>query len=90
MKYTKSFHKSGERIKESFFRHAPVKIEYILIVSDSENVSCDAYQNEILLGVPVHAYMATLRRLNLECEDSGQIDVSSTTDSGNRNQEDAF
>jgi hypothetical protein len=49
------------------------------------------YRNEKLLGMPVHAFMATLRRVNQkECEDSGQIDVSSTTDSGNRNQEDAF
>ncbi len=42
-----------------------------MIISDIAQISCDMYQNEKYLGVPVHGYVATSRRFTRkEWEDS--------------------
>jgi hypothetical protein len=65
------FPEVGEELKASFSKNAPAEIEYIVIVSDIEKVSCEVHQNEKMLGVPVRGYVATSRRLNrTEWEDS--------------------
>jgi len=67
----KRFPAVGEELKASFSENAPAEIEYIVIVSDIEKVSCEMYQNEKMLGVPVRGYVATSRRVNRkEWEDS--------------------
>jgi hypothetical protein len=67
----KGFPEVGEELKASFSINAPAEIEYIVIVSDIEKVSCEMYQNEKMLGVPVRGYVATSRRVNRkEWEDS--------------------
>jgi hypothetical protein len=67
----KGFPAVGEELKASFSKNAPAEIEYIVIVSDIEKVSCEVYQNEKMLGVPVRGYVATSRRVNRkEWEDS--------------------
>jgi hypothetical protein len=65
------FPEVGEELKASFSINAPAEIEYIVIVSDIEKVSCEVYQNEKMLGVPVRGYVATSRRVyRKEWEDS--------------------
>jgi hypothetical protein len=67
----KGFPEVGEELKASFSKNAPAEIEYIVIVSDIEKVSCEVHQNEKMLGVPVRGYVATSRRVNRkEWEDS--------------------
>ena len=67
----KGFPEVGEELKASFSKNAPAEIEYIVIVSDIEKVSCEVHQNEKMLGVPVRGYVATSRRVNrTEWEDS--------------------
>jgi hypothetical protein len=67
----KGFPEVGEELKASFSKNAPGEIEYIVIVSDIEKVSCEVHQNEKMLGVPVRGYVATSRRVNrTEWEDS--------------------
>jgi hypothetical protein len=67
----KSFPEVGEELKASLSENAPAEIEYIVVVSDIEKVSCEVYQNEKMLGVPVRGYVATSRRVNQkEWEDS--------------------
>ena len=58
----KRFPAVGEELKASFSENAPAEIEYIVIVSDIEKVSCEMYQNEKMLGVPVRGYVATSPR----------------------------
>jgi hypothetical protein len=58
------FPEVGEELKASFSINAPAEIEYIVTVSDIEKVSCEVYQNEKMLGVPVRGYVATSRRVH--------------------------
>jgi hypothetical protein len=53
------FSEVGEELKVSFSINAPAKIECIVIVSYIEKVSCEVYQNEKMLGVPVRSYEFT-------------------------------
>jgi hypothetical protein len=70
-KVRKGFPEVGEELKASFSKNAPAEIEYIVIVSDIEKISCEVHQNEKMLGVPVRGYVATMRRVNrTEWEDS--------------------
>ena len=55
----KGFPEVGEELKASFSKNAPAEIEYIVIVSNIEKVSCEVHQNEKVLGVPVRRYVAT-------------------------------
>ena len=55
----KGFPEVGEELKASFSINAPAEIEYNVIVSDIEKVSCEVYQNEKMLGVPVRGYEFT-------------------------------
>jgi hypothetical protein len=55
----KGFPEVREELKASFSKNAPAEIVYIVIVSDIEKVSCEVYQNEKMLGVPVRGYVAT-------------------------------
>jgi hypothetical protein len=67
----KGFPEVGEELNSSFSKNAPAKIEYIVIVSYIEKVSCEVHQTEKMLGVPVRGYVATSRRVNrTEWEDS--------------------
>jgi hypothetical protein len=70
----KGFPEVGEELKASFSKNAPAEIEYNVIVSDIEKVSCEVHQNQKMLGVPVRGYVtyvATWRRVNrTEWEDS--------------------
>jgi hypothetical protein len=58
------FPEVGEQLKASFSEKSPAEIEYIVIVSDIAQDSCDVHQNEKMLGVPVCRYVATLQRVN--------------------------
>jgi hypothetical protein len=70
-KVCKGFPEVGERLKASFSETSPAEIEYIVIISDIAEVSCDVHQNEEYLGVPVRGYVATSRRVTRkEWEDS--------------------
>ena len=42
----KGFPEVGERLKASFSENSPAEIEYIVIISDIAQVSCDAHHNE--------------------------------------------
>ena len=83
----KGFPKVGDQLKASFSQNAPAEIEHIVIVSDIEMISCQVYQNENLLGVPVRGYgvpvrgyVATSRRVNRkEWEDSFWCDTQQET-----------
>jgi hypothetical protein len=60
----KGFPEVGEELKASFSKNAPAEIEYIVIVSYIEKVSCKVQQNKKTRGVPVRVYVATLRHDN--------------------------
>ena len=59
----KGFPEVGERLKASFSENSPAEIEYIVIISDFAEVSCDVHKNEKYLGVPVRGYVAASRRV---------------------------
>jgi hypothetical protein len=56
--------RNGDRIKADFSQNAPAEIEFIVIVSDLEQVGCHWHQNEKMLEVPVRGYVATSKRVN--------------------------
>ena len=63
----------GESLKESFCRHAPAKIEYIVIVGDIETVSTEVrrIQKPYPYGPMIRGYVATTKRVNRKAwEDS--------------------
>jgi hypothetical protein len=74
------FPEVGEELKASFSINVPAEIEYIVIVSDIEKVSCEVYQNEKMLGVPVRDYVATSQRV---IERSGRIQFGGVVQSWN-------
>ena len=59
----KGFTEVGERLKASFSENSPAEIEYIVIICDIADVSCDVHQNIKYLGVPVRGYVAISRRV---------------------------
>jgi hypothetical protein len=56
----KGFPEVGEQLKATFSENSPAEFEYIVIISDIAQVSCDVHQNEKYLGVPVRGYVATI------------------------------
>ena len=65
------FPRLGESLKASFSQHAPAAIEYIVIVSDIEDVCTEEHRNQKFLTVPVRGYVATTKRVNRKAwEDS--------------------
>lgn len=60
------FPRIGEHVKASFSRHAPAPIEYIVIVSDIEQVTTEKHQGSSWLIVPIRGYVATRNRVNRE------------------------
>jgi hypothetical protein len=53
----KEFPEVGEQLKTSFSKILPAEIEYIVIINDVAQNSCDVHQNEKMLGVPVRGYV---------------------------------
>jgi hypothetical protein len=56
----KGFPEVGEQLKATFSENLPAEFEYIVIISDIAQVSCDVHQNEKYLGVPVRGNVATI------------------------------
>jgi hypothetical protein len=49
----KEFPEVGEQLKTSFSKILPAEIEYIVIIGNIAQISCDVHQKKKLLGVPV-------------------------------------
>jgi hypothetical protein len=63
MRYAKRL-EIGEALKASFSKSVPAEIEFIVIVSDIEDVGSHCHDNKQMLEVPVRGYVATLKRVD--------------------------
>jgi hypothetical protein len=76
----KGFPEVGEELKASFSKNAPAEIEYIVIVSYIEKVSCKVQQNEKCWE---YLYAVTLLHCDVLIERSGRIQFGSVVQSWN-------
>jgi hypothetical protein len=61
---SQAFAEIGDALKVSFSKNAPAEIEYIVIVSDIEDVGFHWHNNEQMLVMPVRGYVATSKCIN--------------------------